>query len=102
MTIEIDETKLLATVKKCSILLVVAAVLLFLGLSSKLFSFSESNPVQYEYNYNRLSVPGKGVATSMKKTGEVESKVLGPQRGSGKGGSKFFDEVERVHGNDKK
>ena len=98
MTIEIDEKRLVSAVKKTAILLVVAAVLTFLGLSSKLFSFSEQHPVEYELSYNRLSAPEKGVATSMKKTGEVESKVLGPQRGSGKGGSKFFDEVERIHG----
>jgi len=98
MTIEISEKKLLESVKNISILLAIAAVLTFLGLSSKIFHFSEANPVQYEINYNRLSTPGKGVATSMRKTGEVESKVLGPHRGNGKGGSKFFDEVEKVHG----
>lgn len=98
MTIIIDEKKVVQTVKSLSILLAIAAVLTFLGLSSKIFHFSESNPVMYEINYNRLSTPGKGVATSMKKTGEVQSKVLGVQRGNGKGGSKFFDEVEKVHG----
>ena len=102
MTIEINEQKLLDTIKKSSILLVVAALLTFLGLSSKIFTFSEINPLAYEINYNSLSIPGKGVATSMKKTGEVESKVLGPQRGNGKGGSKFFDEVEKIHGTTKK
>lgn len=98
MTIEIDEAKIVQNMKGVAILLVIAAVLTFLGLSSKIFHFSEENPVQYEMNYKRLSSPGRGVATSMKKTGEVESKVLGPQRGNGKGGSKFFDEVEKVHG----
>ncbi|MBQ4379294.1 MAG: hypothetical protein II821_08880 [Treponema sp.] len=102
MTIIIDEKKLVQTVKHFAILLVIAAILTFLGLSSKIFHFSETNPVTYEMNYNRLSVPGKGVATSMKKTGEVQSKVLGPKRGKGNGGSKFFDEVEKVHGNSKK
>ena len=98
MTITIDESKIVQAVKNISILLVIAAVFIFLGLSSKIFHFSETNPVTYEINYNRLSTPGKGVATSMKKTGEVQSKVLGPHRGRGKGGSKFFDEVEKVHG----
>ena len=101
MTIEIDDEKLVEIVKRTSIALAVIAVLLFLGLSSKIFNFSVNNPVQYEINYNSLSVPGKGVATSMKKTGEVESKVLGPQRGRGKGGSKFFDEIEKIHGSGK-
>lgn len=100
MTITIDEKKIFQTVKNIAILLAITAVLTFLGLSSKIFHFSETNPVMYEINYNRLSTPGKGIATSMKKTGEVQSKVLGPQRGSGKGGSKFFDEVEKVHGKD--
>ena len=100
MTIEIDEKKLLETVKKISIILVIIAVLTFLGLSSKIFNFSVNNPLEYEINYNSLSTPGKGVATSMKKTGEAESKVLGPQRGRGKGGSKFFDEIEKIHGSD--
>lgn len=98
MTITIDESKIVQTVKNVSILLVIAAVLTFLGLSSKIFHFSENNPVKYEINYNRLSTPGKGVATSMKKTGQVQAKVLGPARGRGHGGSKFFDEVEKVHG----
>lgn len=98
MTIVIDEKKIVQTVKNMSILLVIAAVLTFLGLSSKIFHFSEEQPVLYEINYNRLSAPSKGVASSMRKTGEVQSKVLGPQRGNGKGGSKFFDEVEKVHG----
>ena len=98
MTIVIDEKKIFRTVKNISILLAIAAVLTFLISSSKVFHFSETNPVTYEMNYNRLSTPGKGVATSMKKTGEVQSKVLGPHRGNGNGGSKFFDEVEKVHG----
>ncbi|MBQ8013331.1 MAG: hypothetical protein IJ257_02890 [Treponema sp.] len=102
MTITIDETKIVQTVKNFSILLVIAAVGIFLYSSSKIFHFSETNPVMYEINYNKLSTPGKGVATSMKKTGEVQSKVLGPHRGNGKGGSKFFDEVEKVHGNKSK
>ncbi len=98
MTIIIDDSKIVGNVKTVAILLVIAAIFTFLGLSSKVFHFSESNPVTYEINYNRLSTPEKGVASSMKKTGEVQSKVLGPRRGNGKGGSKFFDEVEKVHG----
>lgn len=98
MTITIDDAKLVQYSKNIAILLVIAFFFTFLGLSSKIFHFSENNPLQYELNYNRLSTPGKGVASSMKKTGEVQSKVLGKNRGTGKGGSKFFDEVEKVHG----
>ncbi len=98
MIIEINEEKLVEKVKGISILLVIAFVITFCALSSKIFHFSQSNPSQYEFNYSRLSKPSQGVASSMKKTGEIESKVLGPQRGKGRGGSKFFDEVEKVHG----
>ncbi len=98
MTITINESQIVQTAKTISILLVIAAVFTFLGLSSKIFRFSETNPVMYEISYNRLSIPGKGVLSSLKKTGEVQSKVLGPRRGRGKGGSKFFDEVAKVHG----
>ena len=98
MTISIDETKIVQNVKNFSIMLVIAAVFTFLYSSSKIFHFSETNPVMYEICYNRLSIPGKGFATSMKMTGQVQSKVLGPHRGRGRGGSKFFDEVEKVHG----
>ena len=102
MTITIDEKRIIQNVKSIAILLVIAAILAFLIGSSKVFHFSEENPYHYEMNYNRLSTPGKGIATSMKKTGEVQSKVLGPHRGNGNGGSKFFDEVEKVHGNNGK
>ncbi len=98
MTITIDDDKIIKYVKRTSILLVIAAVLVFLICSSKIFHFSENEPVLYEMNYSLLSTPGKGVASSMKKTGEVQSKVLGSKRGNGNGGSKFFDEVEKVHG----
>ncbi|MBQ0052326.1 MAG: hypothetical protein KBT11_09745 [Treponema sp.] len=97
MTITIDEAKLVQTAKNIAILLVIAFVFTFLGMSSKVFHFSETNPMQYEINYNRLSTPGKGVASSLRKTGEVESKVLGKERGRGKGGSKFFEAVEKIH-----
>ena len=57
MTITIDETKIVQTVKNFSILLVIAAVGTFLYSSSKIFHFSETNPVVYEINYNKLSTP---------------------------------------------
>lgn len=81
MTITINESQIVQTAKTISILLVIAAVFTFLGLSSKIFRFSETNPVMYEISYNRLSIPGKGVLSSLKKTGEVQSKVLGPRPG---------------------
>ena len=83
MTINIDETKIVQTVKNFAIVLVIAAVFTFLYSSSKIFHFSESNPVMYQMYYSRLSVPGKGFAASMKMTGEVQSKMLSARRGRG-------------------
>lgn len=92
--------ELLDTVKKFSILLVVIAVLIFLILSIKIFSFSDSNPEQYAQNYKTLSNTGKSFTSSMKKAGEVQSKFLGPKRSTG-GNGKFIDEVERANRNNK-
>lgn len=82
-------------VKNASIFLVVIAVFSFFIGSSRIYHFSEKNPVMYQFNYNRLSNTGKHLADSMKKTCEVQQKLLGPSRGNGNGGSKFFDEVSR-------
>ena len=97
MVIVIDEKKLVHNCKIVSILLVVLAVIVFLSLSSKIFHFSEANPIQYQRNFSVLNTPEKHVVSSMRKTGEVQSGVLGKNRGHGNGGSKFFDEVSRVH-----
>ena len=97
MVIVIDDEKLVHNCKVVSILLVIAAVIVFLALSSKIFHFSESNPIQYQRNFSLLNMPEKHVVSSMRKTGEVQSNVLGKNRGHGNGGSKFFDEVSRVH-----
>lgn len=97
MTITIDDKKLVKTVKTLAILLVVALAVVFLALSSKVFHFSENNPYQYQINYSRLSAPGKGVASSMRKTGEVQSRLLTKNRGRTKSSNGFFDEVEKIH-----
>ena len=91
----IDNQKVLQKVKNASICLVVIAVFSFFIGSSKIYHFSEKNPVMYQFNYNRLSNTGKHLADSMKKSFEVQQKILGPSRGNGNGGSKFFDEVSR-------
>lgn len=91
----IDDQKVIQQVKGISIFLVVIAVFAFFIGSSKIFHFSETNPVMYEINYSHLSNTGKHVANSMKKTCEVQAKILGPTRGNGNGGSKFFDEVSK-------
>ncbi|MCR5253828.1 MAG: hypothetical protein K6C98_08965 [Treponema sp.] len=91
----IDNQKVLQKVKNISIFLVVIAVFSFFIGSNKIYHFSEKNPVMYAVNYNRLSNTGKHLADSMKKTCEVQERILGPTRGNGNGGSKFFDEVSR-------
>ena len=90
-----NNQKILQKVKNFSIFMVVVAVFSFFIGSSKIYHFSEKNPLLYEVNYNRLSNTGKYLANSMKKTCEVQRKLLGPARGNGYGGSKFFDEVSR-------
>ena len=91
----IDNQKVLQKVKNISIFMVVIAVFSFFVGSSKIYHISEKNTVMYQVNYNRLSNPGKHLVNSMKKTCEVQQKILGPARGNGYGGSKFFDEVSR-------
>ena len=90
-----DNQKMLQKVKNISIFMVVVAIFAFFIGSSKIYHFSEKNPVMYQFNYNRLSNTGKHFANSMKKTCEVQQRILGPARGNGYGGSKFFDEVSR-------
>jgi len=97
----INEDKLISIVKKAVIGLVIAAGLIFLVLSAKIFSVSVSSPNQYERNFSRLSVPEKSMVNQMKKTGEIQSKMIGPRRATG-GNGKFLDEVEKNHRRDKK
>lgn len=95
-----EELMLVQKVKRFSIIMVIAAVILFLGLSSTIFNYSVSHSYQYQMNYNRLSSAGRSLVASMKKTGEFESKVLSARRapsGAAKTGGKFFDEVASIH-----
>ena len=79
----------------------IAAGLIFLVLSAKIFSVYVSSPNQYERNFSKLSVPEKSMVNQMKKTGEIQSKMIGPRRATG-GNGKFLDEVEKNHRRDKK
>ena len=97
----INEDKLISIVKKAAIGLVIAAGFIFLVLSAKIFSVSISSPNQYERNFARLSVPEKSMVNQMKKTGEIQSKMIGPRRATG-GNGKFLDEVEKNHRKDKR
>ena len=95
------EERVVQTVKKIVIGLVVLAGLTFFVLSARIFSVSVSNPDRYQSNYNKLSASEKSMVKSMKKTGEVQSKVMGTRRPTG-GNGKFLDEVEKIHSKDKK
>ena len=101
MAKKINEEKLLSIVKKCVIGLVVIAVLAFLLMSIQIFNMSTSDPNRFHDKFRQLTKTEKSMVQSMKKTGEVESKVIGPKRNTG-GNGKFVEEVERKHINDKK
>lgn len=97
----IDEEKLLRMVKKVVLALVAVAVLVFLVLSIKIFTFSTQNRTQFSRNYHNLSRDERSVISTMRKTGEVQSKFWGPTRNTG-GNGEFLDEVARRHKNDTK
>ena len=93
-----EEMQLVQKVKHFSIIMLIAAGILFLALSSTIFNYSTSHSYQYQINYNRLSPAGKSLVLSMRKTGEIESKMLGSRRTITRNrGSKFFDEVATIH-----
>ena len=96
-----DEEKIQRIVKRVGIGLVVAAVISFLLMSAGIFNLSVSDPYRYESNYSKLSSSEKNMVRSMKKTGEVQSKVVGTRRSVG-GNGKFIDEVSKKHQSDKK
>ena len=98
---KIDEEKLQKNVKRVVIGLVIAAVISFLLLSAGIFNLSVSDPDRYQANYRKLTTSEKNMVKSMKKTGEVQSKVMGSRRSTG-GNGKFLDEVEKNHRADKK
>ncbi|MCR5725172.1 MAG: hypothetical protein K6G80_08825 [Treponema sp.] len=99
MTKEQEEALLVNKVKHFSLVMVAAAAVLFLTLSSTIFNYSVTHSYQYQMKYNRLSSAGKSLVASMKKTGEFESKVLSVRRtsASAKRGGRFFDEVANIH-----
>ena len=101
MARRINEEKLVSLVRKIAIGLIVLAVLVFLIFSVKIFNMSASDPSRYQDNYRKLSNNEKSMVKSMKKTGEVQSKIMGTRRATG-GNGKFLDEVERNHAKDKK
>ena len=98
---KLNEEKLIEIVKKTAIGLVIAAGIVFLIVSARIFSLSQSSPGQYEKNFSKLSVTEKNMVRKMKKTGEVQSKVIGTRRATG-GNGKFINEVEKNHRSDKK
>ena len=101
MAKKINEEKLTGIVKKIAIGLVVLAVLVFMLMSVQIFNMSASDPSRYQDNYRKLTNNEKSMVKSMKKTGEVQSKIMGTRRATG-GNGKFLDEVERNHAKDQK
>ena len=101
MTKKINEEKLTSIVKKIAIGLVVLAVLVFMLMSVQIFNMSASDPSRYQDNYRKLTSNEKSMVKSMKKTGEVQSKIMGTRRATG-GNGKFIEEVERNHAKDQK
>jgi len=97
----IDEEKLLQVVKKVVLGLVALAILVFLVLSIKIFTFSTQNRTEFSRNYRNLSRDERSVISTMRKTGELQSSFWGPTRSTG-GNGKFLDEVERRHRDDRK
>ena len=101
MAKKINEEKLTGIVKKIAIGLVVLAVLVFMLMSVQIFNMSASDPSRYHDNYRKLTNNEKSMVKSMKKTGEVQSKIMGTRRATG-GNGKFIEEVERNHAKDQK
>ena len=101
MARKINEEKLTSIVKKIAIGLVVLAVLVFMLMSVQIFNMSASDPSRYQDNYRKLTSNEKSMVKSMKKTGEVQSKIMGTRRATG-GNGKFIEEVERNHAKDQK
>lgn len=101
MAKKINEEKLTSIVKKIAIGLVVLAVLVFMLMSVQIFNMSAFDPSRYQDNYRKLTSNEKSMVKSMKKTGEVQSKIMGTRRATG-GNGKFIEEVERNHAKDQK
>ncbi|BDC95501.1 hypothetical protein [Treponema saccharophilum] len=106
MVIVIDDEKVMRCARRISLSLVALAVLLFLVLSGMVFKFSTEHALEYEMKYNMMNASGKAVASSMRKTGEVEDSLLNNKnafRNTKKNGKNnaFFDEVSRKHRNDR-
>ena len=93
--------KLKRIVKRVSIGLIIAAIVTFLSVSAILYNTSQNSPQKYEYNYQKLSQKQKTVTRTMKKTGEVQSKIAGKKRNTGGNGT-FVEEVSKNHKKDKK
>ncbi|MBR4375176.1 MAG: hypothetical protein IKP49_12555 [Treponema sp.] len=106
ITITIDSDELMKYTRRIAICLCAVAFLLFLILSAAVFKFSLRRPDLYSWNYQQMTAPGQIVASSMRKTGEVEDSVLNNKnafRNTKKKNEKnaFFDSVSRNHKDDK-
>lgn len=87
-------------VRIVSIALLAIALLVFLVCSALVYKVSIDSPHSYETQYRSLSNNQKSIIKSMKKTGEIESKVAGKNRNTGGNGT-FVEEVQKNHRKDK-
>lgn len=92
--------KLNKIIKRISIGLIIVAIITFLTVSAIVYNTSQNSPQKYEQNYRKLTQKQKQITKSMKKTGEIQSKIAGKKRNTGGNGT-FVDEVSKNHKNDK-
>lgn len=82
--------------KSISIFLLIAAVLFYFIFSYINYSFYQSNPVQYESNYEKMDKASQIMADSMKTVGEFEYNTFGPKT-TGNGSYDIFEDVSSGH-----
>lgn len=91
------DSELYNLIKKISIILAVAAVILFMVASRKIYKFSIDEPVLYEFRFEQLNPYEKGITKAMEKTGSVQDKTLFKRTRKSKSSYDFFDDVSRKH-----
>lgn len=89
-----EKVKIRKTTKTVSILIAVFAVLFFLIMSKKIYSYKTEHPGEYSWKFALLNPYEKAVATGMEKTGEFEAKLSPAPK---KGGYSIFDDISNSH-----
>lgn len=85
--------------RKIALVLILVFIVLFLVCSFKIFDFSERRPDLYAVRYEKLNTVEKGVVTTMKETGSIESSIgsLSTSRRSNDSGYNIFDDISKKH-----